>query len=124
MIKQPRFFGSWKGRVINAIVLHDVHDWKGIQHFSELTPDILRKVLKEMFDLQILKKPYVDKYWLTDDIYNEYRDYFNLTLPLEKEFTPEQTQPKSEDTDIIKRINEWFKFKNLELLIDNQHFFL
>ena len=85
MIKEPRFWGSWKGRVISAIVLHDVHDWKGIQYFSELSSDILLKVLKEMFDLDILKKPYVDTYWLTDDIYNAYRNYSTLALPLEKE---------------------------------------
>ena len=77
-----------------------------MQYYSELSPDILRKVLKEMFDLEILTKPHVDIYWLTDDIYNEYRDYYNLALPLEKEVTPEQTQPRSEDTDIIKCISD------------------
>ena len=106
MIKEPRFWGSWKGRVISAVVLYDVHDWKRIQYFSELSPDILRKVLKEMFDLEILTKPYVDTYWLSEDIYNEYRDYYNLALPLEKEAIPKSTQPIYEDTDIIKWISD------------------
>jgi phosphatidylserine/phosphatidylglycerophosphate/cardiolipin synthase-like enzyme len=124
VVNEPRFWGSWKGRVISAIVLHDVHDWRGIQHFSELSSDILRKVLKEMFDLEILKKPYVDTYWLTDDIYDEYRNYYDLVLPLEKEVIPEPTQPRYEDTDVIKWISEWGNFKNLDLSIENRHFFL
>jgi len=125
VIKEPRFFGSWKGRVISAIVLNNVHDWKNIQYLSELSPDILRKVLKEMFDLRILEKPYDDYYRLTDDVYNEYREYYNnLTIPIEEETIQRQTSPKHTNKDIIKWIYDWNKFKNIELPSENMHFFL
>ena len=77
-MQEPRYWGSWKGRVIKAIVIDGAHTWNEIRDLTELSPDTLNTVLAEMFNLKILdKNEFKGTYWVSDEIYYKYRSYFN-----------------------------------------------
>jgi hypothetical protein len=72
----PRFFGSWKGMVLKAIVVDGARTWQEIQRASELESDDLNVALKELFDRKILSKS-GEKYWIEDyDLYKDYEKYY------------------------------------------------
>lgn len=72
----PRFFGSWKGLVLKAIVVDGARTWQEIQKASGLECDDLNVALKELFELKILSKS-GEKYWIEDyELYKNYEKYY------------------------------------------------
>ena len=75
---EPPFYGSWKGRVLEAIALENIRDWLGIQEYTQLTRENLNKAISELYNLDIIEKRKDDgAYWIKDiEVVHLYRDYF------------------------------------------------
>jgi hypothetical protein len=48
-IKEPKYWGSWKGRIATAIALDGEQTWNELLEKTGLTEATLNKVLAEMF---------------------------------------------------------------------------
>ena len=56
MAKEPRYYGSWKGRIIKAIAIDRAQTWTAIRDKTGLSPKTLNKVLSELFDGKVIEK--------------------------------------------------------------------
>jgi phosphatidylserine/phosphatidylglycerophosphate/cardiolipin synthase-like enzyme len=129
---EPPFYGSWKGRVLEAIALENIRDWLGIQEYTQLTEENLNKAISELYTLKIIERKENGAYWIKDiEVVHLYRDYFE---DLEENDTPliqheeqkkivfEKALPK--DDDLSTFVVKWRTFKNLSFSLDARHFFL
>ena len=131
-VVEPLYYGSWKGRVLEAIAVENIRDWNGILEYTQLTPEALDIAISELQDLKVITRQEDDLYWINNiDIYRQYRTYFEN---LQADKTPliqhketdkiifENALPK--DEDIAKWVVKWREFKNLSFSLDARHFFL
>lgn len=56
MLEEPRYWESWKGRVVKAIAIDGVRTWTEIRDSTGLSPMSLNKVLSELFNADMLEK--------------------------------------------------------------------
>jgi phosphatidylserine/phosphatidylglycerophosphate/cardiolipin synthase-like enzyme len=133
IVVEPPFFGSWKGRVLEAIAVENIRDWNGILEYTQLYPEDLRIALHELYNLDVIIRQDDGLYWIKDIVlYHQYRDYFDniddeYKKPLiqhaePKEIALERALPK--DENLAKFVVEWKAFKNLSFSLDARHFFL
>ena len=132
-VAEPPFYGSWKGRVIEAIAVENIRDWNGILEYTELFPENLNKAMHELYDLDVIEKQDDGRYWIKDIVlYHQYRSYFETAnddykTPLiqheePKEVILEKALPK--DENLADFVAKWRAFKNLSFSLDARHFFL
>jgi phosphatidylserine/phosphatidylglycerophosphate/cardiolipin synthase-like enzyme len=132
-VAEPPFYGSWKGRVLEAIAVENIRDWKGILEYTQLFPENLNKAISELYQLDVISKQEDGLYWIEDIVlYHQYRSYFETAnddykTPLiqheeQKEITLEKALPK--DENLADFVGKWRAFKNLSFSLDARHFFL
>ncbi|MHA1557702.1 MAG: hypothetical protein ACTSPM_12310, partial [Candidatus Heimdallarchaeota archaeon] len=54
--KKPKYFNSWKGQVLKAIIKDGVVTWRGLQSATNLSEASLNKALSELLTLKLLTK--------------------------------------------------------------------
>ncbi len=132
-VAEPPFYGSWKGRVLEAIAIENIRDWNGILEYTELFPENLNKAMHELYDLDVIERQDDGRYWIKDIVlYHQYRSYFETATddyktPLiqheePKEVILEKALPK--DENLADFVAKWRAFKNLSFSLDARHFFL
>jgi phosphatidylserine/phosphatidylglycerophosphate/cardiolipin synthase-like enzyme len=131
-IAEPPYYGSWKGRVLEAIAVENIRDWTGILDYTELTRETLNTAISELYILNLIERKDDGLYWIKNiDVYHQYRSFFGnieaYKTPLiqhekPKETTLENALPK--DENIAKWVVKWRAFKNLSFSLDARHFFL
>src|SRR3990172_907821 len=129
---EPPFYNSWKGRVLEAIALENIRDWRGIQEYTQLTRENLNAAISELYRLDIIERKEDGAYWIKDiEVFHLYRDYFEdideYKAPLlqheeQNEIVLEKALPK--DDNIANFVVKWRAFKNLSFSLDARHFFL
>lgn len=128
--EKPRYWGSWKGRVIKAIVLNSAQTWDDIRDFTGLSPKSLRRALAEMYDVGILDKRTDGTYRVHNEVRREYEDFFNRQKISEEPSMSDMNQkspvkfPKEMQKDLIKWIAQWRDVKRLVFSLECKHFFL
>ncbi len=133
IVEEPPFYGSWKGRVLEAIALENIRDWNGILEYTQLYPENLNKALSELYNLDVITRKDDGLYWIKDIVlYHQYLEYFEspddeYKSPLieheePKEIALEKALPK--DENIANFVVKWRAFKNLSFSLDARHFFL
>ncbi len=132
-VAEPPFYGSWKGRVLEAIAVENIRDWKGILEYTQLLPENLNKAISELYQLEVIERQDDGLYWIKDIVlYRQYRLYFETAnddykAPLiqhqeSKEKILEKALPK--DENLADFVAKWRTFKNLSFSLDARHFFL
>ncbi len=76
LVEEPRYWGSWKGRVVRAIAIDGARTWNEIRDDTGLSPKSLNRVLSELFNAEALEKRGENEYKVTYDLYKEYQEYF------------------------------------------------
>lgn len=128
--EEPRYWGSWKGRVIKAIVLDGARTWEDIRDLTGLSVKSLKRALFEMYDMGILEKRIGGVYRVSREIYKEYRDFFEKQGISEESVTRETDQKvpvkfsKEEQKDLVRWIDQWREVKKLDFSLELKHFFL
>ncbi len=77
MSGEPRYWGSWKGRVVRAIAVDHAQTWNEIRDQTGLSPLTLNKVLSELFDAKAIEKDASGRYWVSKELYKAYKDYLD-----------------------------------------------
>src|SRR4030042_699701 len=132
VVRKPMYWGSWKGRVISAIVTAgDEQTWTELHEKTGLNPASLNKVLAELFQAQaIIKKEEGAqvKYRVTRDLYDQYKAFLNLSqsakVPEKKEPLPSAKFGQARKDILVGWIEQWKHLKNLPFSLDPKHFFL
>ena len=126
----PRYWGSWKGRVIKAIALDGAKTWNDIRDLTGLSSKSLNRALFEMFELGILKKSSAGVYKVGRGIYHEYKEFFIRPMPSEELDTSEVDEKtpvkfsKGKQKDLVRWIDKWRELKRLDFSLEPKHFFL
>src|SRR5665648_188554 len=122
IVEEPPFYGSWKGRVIEAIALENIRDWNGIQEYTQLYPENLNKAISELYTLDVITRKEDGLYWIKDIVlYHQYREYFenpndDYNAPLINHEPPEEVALEKalpKDENIANFVVKWRAFKNL-----------
>lgn len=116
--KVPKYWSSWKGRVIKAIVLNGAKKWSEIRELSALNKTSLNRVIAELYNLKVISKEN-SEYVVSPEISREYKAFFELQKNQNHVKVPEKKNNK-----LLDWIGDWKKFKNLDFSMDNNHFFL
>jgi len=74
--QEPKFWGSWKGSILKAIIIDGAKYWGDIRHITGLQPETLNIALSELFDKGIIQKNFDESYWVHPRIYKMYKKYF------------------------------------------------
>jgi phosphatidylserine/phosphatidylglycerophosphate/cardiolipin synthase-like enzyme len=133
IVAEPPFYGTWKGRVLEAIAVENIRDWNGILEYTQLSRENLNRAISELYTLDLITRQDDGLYWIKDIVlYHQYRDYFenindDYKTPLiqheePKEVALERALPK--DENIANFVVKWRAFKNLSFSLDARHFFL
>ena len=129
MREEPRYWGSWKGRVIKAIVVDGAKTWNDIRDFTGLSSRSLNVALFEMFDAGILQK-IGGVYRVSREIYKDYREFFERQGISAESAVREADQKipvkfsEEKQKDIVKWIDQWREVRNLDFSLEPKHFFL
>lgn len=73
--KKPLHWGSWKGRVIGAIVQQGPLSWNELLEITGLSSESLNTALSELYQLNQIEKV-KEKYRVSTELYGKYKDFF------------------------------------------------
>ena len=129
-VKEPRYWGSWKGRIIGAITSYGPLTWREIRDYTGLFTESLNKALAEMYrDGTIMKISY-DRHIVSRELYREYREFLERKAET-KDFIERGSKQKVPDifseekqNSLMRWISQWKELKKLDLSIEHRHFFL
>ena len=124
--KKPRYWDSWKGKVIRAIALKDAKYWQDIRETSGFTPPVLNRVLAELLNPHVLEKRESEgkqEYWIVSpELRESYRSYAATVGGAES--TEGATDSEILREEHVAWIKEWIRSNELGLSTQGQHFFL
>ena len=130
MREEPRYWGSWKGRVIKAIVVDGAKTWNDIRDLTGLSSKSLKRALSEMYDAGILEKKVGGVYRVSHEIYKEYRE-FSERQGISAESVVREADQKipvkfseEKQKDLVRWIDQWREVKKLGFSLEPKHFFL
>jgi hypothetical protein len=124
MVDEPRYWGSWKGRVIRAIALDHAFSWGEIRDITGLSPKSLNQVLAQLFDSKTIKKKENGDYWVSKDLYKEYNNYIQ-NASKDEVFTEKRVKISTEQqSNLIGQIDEWIDLHGLNISLKPEHFFI
>ena len=75
-VVDPRFWASWKGRIIRAIVLNGVNTSDEILKITKLREGEFEQALKELFQAKLLEEREKDKFWVNRELYGKCWRFF------------------------------------------------
>jgi phosphatidylserine/phosphatidylglycerophosphate/cardiolipin synthase-like enzyme len=119
---EPRYWGSWKGRVVKAIAIDRIQSWIEIKEATGLSKAALNRVLKELYDVDAIYQNPKGTYWVEKDLYDQYSDYFKSQPEPKAEKVPKFEERNQEN--LVRYIDEWKGLKKLDIDLRNRHFFL
>ncbi len=122
MAEDPRYWGSWKGRVIRAIAIDGAKTWNEIRDDTGLSPKSLNKVLSELFNAEALEKRGENEYRVTYELYKEYQEYFDTIDRKTIATTVRVTE--AEQKDLVSWIDTWKDSMGLDFSLAPEHFYL
>lgn len=122
----PKFWGSWKGRVLKAIVVDGARKWDEIRELTGLSEESLNTALSELYDVDAIWKENDGSYFVEGDTHYEYEDFFDSMES--KRPAPSVQIPvkflEEKQKELVTWIDEWRKVKGLDFSLEHKHFFL
>lgn len=106
MTSEPKFWSSWRGRIIRAIVLDGSYTRKGILESTQLKKDQFELALNELFQAKLIIETGKDRFLVnSSELCNEYRSYWEEVK-----------------RTLVDEVKEWRKQEKIETELN--HFFL
>jgi len=106
MISEPKFWSSWRGRIIRAIVLDGIYTRKEILETTRLTKDQFEQALQELFQTELIVETGKDRFWVnSSELCNEYRSHWEEIKQA-----------------LVNWVNEWRRQEKVDT--ERDHFFL
>jgi phosphatidylserine/phosphatidylglycerophosphate/cardiolipin synthase-like enzyme len=116
---EPRFWGTYKGRIIKAIAIDGARTWGDLQELTGFNRQMVNKVLAELFENKAINKFENGEYRVAKDLYYEYRDYFSTS---EASTTPTLKVKQDDQNNIVRELQDWLSLKKIDL--KDNHVFL
>jgi len=123
--EEPRYWGSWKGRVIKAIAVDGARTWDEIRNRTGLSHKSMKRVFAELYSEEVLRKIESDDpttYRVTPEIYHGYRDYFDQ-IGEDTKLEAVEIAPENQRS-LASAIGEWRDWRRLSFSMKKDHFFL
>lgn len=117
MSTTPRFHDTWKGQVLEAIIVEGMETWQEIQKFTKLSNAAIKQALDELLSIKLLERVGDAKYRVRDsEIIEEYKDYYQKLAPqLEKPPPPKDLSLQSQKKPtVLSRLLD-FSSKNKDI---------
>ena len=127
--EKPMHWGSWKGRVIGAIVQRGSLTWNELLELTGLSSDSLNTALSELYHLNQIET-IDEKYRVCHELYWAYKDFFKKQANYRELDIATEKLPVSErfsagrKNEIVNWINQWKELEKLGFSTDFGHFFL
>ena len=104
-----RFWETWRGHIIRAIVLNDAYTKDKILRATSLKEEAFDKALKELFQENLLEERKDGKFWVNRELYGKCKSFF--------EYLQET---------LVNWVSEWRKKEGITNMFDltPSHFFL
>ena len=114
--QKPRYWGTWKGQIIYAIVCDGADKLNDLREKTDLSDESLNKTLSELFDLGLMERRY-GNYRVSFELWKEYKNSSFVKKHKESIFSKEKKRA------LIDWIEKWKNIKNLEFPIEAKHLF-
>lgn len=131
VIREPRYWGSWKGRVVSAIVTNGEQTWTELLEKTGLNVTSLNKVLAELFQAKAIEKKGEGtqaKYRVARDLYDQYRVFLKSSTSIDavrvEKPLPSTKFVQARRDKLVEWVEQWKRLKKLEFSLDPKHFFL
>jgi len=103
----PKFHGTWKGQVLEAIIVEGMETWQEIQEYTKLSNSAIKQALDELLNSGLIGRVGQAKYRVTDsEIIEEYQEYYQKLAPkIQKPPPPDKQslQPQKKPT-VLSRL--------------------
>lgn len=116
---EPKFWGTYQGRIIKAITIDGARTWEDLRELTGFNPRTINGVLSELFNNNAIYKIDNGEYRVAKDLYSEYKSYFtgstgssSGTLKLKQE----------DQQNIVREFQNWLSLKKTPLT--DKHVFL
>jgi len=80
--REPKYYNSWKGRILEAIIINDAHSWKMIQLYTDLNDYALKRALAELFSVDAIEKRNSEYFVIDNRLRRDYEDYLKQEVSL------------------------------------------
>jgi len=105
MPSEPRYWGTKQGKIVKAIAVDSIHDWRGLKTATNFTEKELNYNLMLLFKDEVLTKR-DGEYYVTTPLEREYRNYYNrnensISLPSSKKIKRKRSRLTSLSFGII-----------------------
>jgi DNA-binding HxlR family transcriptional regulator len=121
LTKEPRFWGSWKGRVLRAIAIEGMMTFDEIRNAAGLSPKVLNRVIAELRSAKVLTGKKVGKYTeyeIEPKLRKAYREHSDI---IEAEKTEGAKEKKKAH---LSWVLKWIEDNGIDASLENNHFFL
>ncbi len=89
MSTTPKFHGTWKGQVLEAVIVEGMETWQEIQEYTKLSNSAIKQALSELLNTGLIGRVGQAKYRVTDsEIIEEYQNYYQKLAPQLKKPPP------------------------------------
>jgi hypothetical protein len=104
----PKFHGTWKGQVLEAIIVEGMETWQEIQEYTKLSNSAIKQAISELINTDLIVRVGQAKYRVTDsEIIEEYQNYYQKLAPqLEKPPPPldKQSLESEKKPSVLSRL--------------------
>ena len=118
MSTTPRFHGTWKGQVLEAIVVEGMETWQEIQEYTKLSNSAIKQALSELMNTGLIGRVGQAKYRVTDsEIIEEYQNYYQKLAPQLKKPPPptdDQSSHSQKKSSVLSRLLDFSPKENEE----------
>ncbi|MCK5047069.1 MAG: hypothetical protein KAS22_10855 [Candidatus Heimdallarchaeota archaeon] len=107
MSTTPKFHGTWKGQVLEAVIVEGMETWQEIQEYTKLSNSAIKQALSELLNTGLIGRVGQAKYRVTDsEIIEEYQNYYQKLAPqLEKPPPPDNLSAhSSKKSSVLSRL--------------------
>jgi predicted transcriptional regulator len=126
--REPNYWGSWKGRVISAIVRGGEQTWIELLEKTGLNEAALRRVIAELHHAGAIEKTSDSRYRVHRNLYDQYKTFFesNPSADIEKrkDGVLSARFAHTRRSNLFDWIEKWKALKGLDFSLDPKHFFL
>ena len=124
--KKPRYWDSWKGKVLRAIAIKGAKTWQDVRETSGLTPPVFNRVLAELLNPGVLEKREsggkTEYSIVSPELGRSYRSYAESAGDIGP--TGDTTDSEILRQEHVKWINGWIESNKMGISTQKQHFFL
>jgi len=133
-LESLKYLDTLKGQVIKTIAVDGIRKWGEIRDALGFTDAQLRPLIKELKSDGLIEEKY-DGLWLDYDLWLGYKAYYGDEWAItkledlkqereEKERLLVLREKRKSETHLVRRFQEWIKFKNINIKQKNSHVYL